>query len=218
MLCLEKNIHIIAQHLPGVLNCRLRIQNDDRPDRLGVESSHIQTNQLTLQSIGSGPFCHQTHYTAPSLFQLAARSPYASAKDAFLQDWSLGKGYANSSWCLIDEVLSQVQIQRVQLVLIAPVWKSQPWYTVVLKMLISHPWLILEDYHRSIYHEEEMLIPQLAAWHISGIDTQVRTFRMRLLPSCSSHGGQKPTGLTTHSLGDGLAGVIEGVQIPFRVL
>ena len=142
MLCLEKNIHIIAQHLPGVLNCRLRIQNDDRPDRLGVESSHIQTNQLTLQSIGSGPFCHQTHYTAPSLFQLAARSLCLSNRciSTGLVSW---KGYANPPWCLIGEVLSQVQTQRVQLVLIVPVWKSQPWYPVVLKMLISHPRLIL---------------------------------------------------------------------------
>lgn len=57
-----------------------------------------------------------------------------------------------------------------------------------------------------------MLIPQLAAWHISGIDTQARTIRKRLLPSCSSHGGQKPTGLMTHSLGGGLVGVIEGFR------
>ena len=55
-------------------NCRLRIENDDRPDRVAVEPSHIRTNQSALWSIGSGPFCLQTHYTAPSLFQLAARS------------------------------------------------------------------------------------------------------------------------------------------------
>ena len=59
-------------------NCRLRIENNDRPDRLTIESSHIQTNQSTLQSIGHGPFCLQTHYTAPSLFQLVARSLYLS--------------------------------------------------------------------------------------------------------------------------------------------
>ena len=59
---------------------------------------------------------------------------------------------------------------------------------------------------------------QFAIWHISGIDTEARTFRKRLPFSCSNHGGQKPTSLTTHSLGGGLAGVIEGVQIPFRAL
>ena len=53
---------------------------------------------------------------------------------------------------------------------------------------------------------------QLTVWHISGIDSEVRTFRKRLLLSCSNHGGQKPTSLTTHSLGGGLTGVIEGVQ------
>ena len=61
-------------------------------------------------------------------------------------------------------------------------------------------------------------MPKLAVWHISGIDTEARTFHKRLPLSCSSHGGQKPTSLTTHSLGGSLAGVIEGVQIPFRAL
>ena len=144
--------------------------------------------------------------------------PYATATDAFLQDWYFGKGYANPPWSPITRVLSQAQFQQVQLMLTAPVWKSQPWYPAVLKMLISNPRLILEDYLKGTDHEKEILMPQLAIWHISGIDTEARTFCKSLPLSCSNHGGQKPTSFTTHPLGGGLAGVIEGVQIPFRAL
>lgn len=39
-------------------------------------------------------------------------NPFASAADAFLQDWSHQKGFANPPWGLIGRVLSQVQAQQ----------------------------------------------------------------------------------------------------------
>ena len=69
-------------------NCRLQLENNDRPYRLAVEPCHIQSNQ----SIESGPFYLQNHWT----------DLYATATDAFLQDWSLWKGYAISPWCSIS--------------------------------------------------------------------------------------------------------------------
>ena len=47
--------------------------------------------------------------------------PYAVATDAFLQDWSKANGFANPSWALIARVLAQVQTQKTQMVLEAPV-------------------------------------------------------------------------------------------------
>ena len=64
--------------------------------------------------------------------------PYAAvATDVFLQDWSQTKGYANPSWSLIGRVLSKVQMERAQIVLVAPVWKTQPWYPLLLQMCSS---------------------------------------------------------------------------------
>ena len=42
-------------------------------------------------------------------------------------------------WCLIGRVLSQVMDQKAQVVLVAPVWKGQPWYPVLLNMLWECP-------------------------------------------------------------------------------
>ena len=69
--------------------------------------------------------------------------PYALAADAFLQEWTAMKGYANPPWNLVGQVLAQVQSQQVQVVLVAPVWKAQPWFPTLLNMLIDHPRLII---------------------------------------------------------------------------
>ena len=70
--------------------------------------------------------------------------PDPEALDAFSKDWTTlqGRGYANPPWSLVGRVLNRVQQQKVTLVLIAPVWKSQPWYPTLLELL--------PDYHSAI--------------------------------------------------------------------
>uniref|UniRef100_A0A1X7VHA5 Uncharacterized protein n=1 Tax=Amphimedon queenslandica TaxID=400682 RepID=A0A1X7VHA5_AMPQE len=66
--------------------------------------------------------------------------PLAEATDAFLQDWGPVKGYANLPWNLKGRVLAKVEFQRVELViLMAPIWPSQPWYPRLLSLLVSSP-------------------------------------------------------------------------------
>ena len=55
------------------------------------------------------------------------------------------RGYANPPWNLVGRTSSQIQTQQVDVVLIAPVWKSQPWYPTLLLMLIDFPRLITID-------------------------------------------------------------------------
>ena len=52
--------------------------------------------------------------------------PLAEATDAFLQDWSQFLGFANPPWCLLGRVLAQVHSQQARVILVVPVWKSQP--------------------------------------------------------------------------------------------
>ena len=61
------------------------------------------------------------------------------ATDAFLQYWRQVKGYTNSPWNLVGRVPSKVKSKKVQLVLIAPVWPSQPWYPRLLSPLVAQP-------------------------------------------------------------------------------
>ena len=185
MWCLERNIQIVAQHLPGVLN-----QIGDSESRTMIDRTDWQLNPAIFrqinQPIGSGTFCLQTHCTAPSLFQLAARSLCHSkiCISTGLVPWeglSQPPLVSNRSGSISSPEPASTTGAN------SPMWKSQPWYPVVLKMLISHPHFILEDYLKGTDHEEEMLMPQLVIWHILGIDTEARTFHKRLPLSCSSH-------------------------------
>ena len=125
--------------------------------------------------------------------------PYAVATDAFLQDWSQIKGYANPPWSLIGRVLSKVQMDKARIVLVAPVWKTQPWYPPLLQMLLAIPRLINHD-QIMLNRDPEDLVPQLAAWHISGRDTETKSFRRKLPHSCSGPGGLYKTNKSYDSL------------------
>jgi hypothetical protein len=145
--------------------------------------------------------------------------PYAEATDAFLQDWSIEKGFANPPWNLISRVLTKTQSQGTGIILVAPVWKAQPWYPLLLSMLVDWPRLLPKQSMRvETLSQSAMVEPQLAVWSISGRDSVVRDFRTRLVNSSSSHGEQRLTSLTTHSSGDGIAGAVDGIQIPFQDL
>ena len=69
MWFLEKNIHITAVHLPGIINTK---------DRLEAEPLDIPEDQQSLRSTRSGLVCFQTICPVPTLLQLAARSIYTS--------------------------------------------------------------------------------------------------------------------------------------------
>ena len=156
MWCLERNIHIITQHLPGVLN-----QIADYKSRTMIDCTDWQLNPAIFRQVNQlfNPLevdLFASRFTTQLQVYFSWQSVHMPRQQ---MHWSFGEGYANPPWCLIVRVLSQVQTQRVQLVLIATVRKSQPWYLVVLKMLISHPQLILEDYLKGTDHEKEMLMP-----------------------------------------------------------
>ena len=116
--------------------------------------------------------------------------------------------YTNPPWNLIGITLAQVQTHQARLVFVAPVWKVQPWYHQLIlihkeTMLNLSPTITLPNH------------PQLAAWDISGINTEDITFLKKLQISCSNHGDKKLTGPMIRSFQNVLAGVLNGVQILF---
>ena len=57
------------------------------------------------------------------------------ATDAFLQEWRGEKAFANPPWNLVGCVLMKVDEQVAVLVLVSPLWPSQPWYPKMLSLL-----------------------------------------------------------------------------------
>ena len=70
----------------------------------------------------------------------------------------------------------------VTLVLVAPVWKNQPWYPILLEMLVDFPILLPHTEELIIpIHPEGVpaVLPQLAVWLISGNATKTKKILKR---------------------------------------
>ena len=219
---LERDITITAQHIPGVFNGIA-----DTESRLERDRSDWMLSPEVFQKINQalGPlevdlFASRLTHQLPRFFSWRP-DPLAEAVDAFQQDWSEVKGFANPPWCLIGHVLNKIRSQEAQVVLVAPVWKSQAWYPVVLEMLMDYPRLIPPQEGLLRRGEERRvteIIPQLAVWPVSGKDIETVAFLRKLQSSCWPPGGQSPPSPMSPCLENGPAGVLKGVVIPFQAL
>ena len=135
-------------------------REDEHHSRQGVQVlvRQIRMEALTENQCSLGPLltdlfasCLSTQLTTfvswrPGLLAIAA--------DAFTLDWhSLPqKLYANPPWNLIGRVLSYIILQEMEeVILVAPVWKAQPWYLLLLHRLVKISLLI--------HHSPEVIQP-----------------------------------------------------------
>ena len=68
--------------------------------------------------------------------------PGAVATDAFNVKWDFHLAYLFPPFCMIKRCLKKIQQDQSNCVLITPVWKSRPWYPVILSLLVGQPWLL----------------------------------------------------------------------------
>lgn len=184
------------------------VESDERSLRLDAQPADFPPSPRTFPLPGNRSVCN----TIDTRFFSWRPEPLAEATDAFLQDWSLVKGYANPPWNLIGRALAKVESQGADLILIAPIWLSQPWYPRLLSLLVAKPLKI--DPQRVVITEDQLdLTPPLAVWPISGNTTKVKNFQMKLQTSSYCHGDRRPHSPMTHLVRSGLAGALRGSAI-----
>ena len=217
--CMDRNITLKAVHLAGKLNVTTDEESrvmKDRTDWMLCPKIFHKINRklgpLQVDLFASRLTTQLPHYAS------WRPDPEAMACDAFSLDWSQMKGYANPPWNLIGKVLSQVRSQQTSLVIVTPLWKSQPWYPVLLGMTTEIP-LLLPEKTDLIQPTQRVnqpdIIPRLVVWTISGKDTETNAFQERLRNSSWHHGDQSHPNHMTHCSQSGQAGVTNGVPIPF---
>ena len=219
--CTERNILIQAQHLPGSMNSIADLESRAHPDR-----SDWKLAPTIFQKIHHllGPLSMDLFASQLPLYVSWKPYPLAMGTDAFSMDWSNlpGEIYANPPWGLISRVLSRARSQKVQeMVLVAPVWKAQAWYPLLLQMLVREPLIIPQSQEiiQSVCQNRlPDIIPQLAVWIISGVDVRATAFRSQLQTSCYPPGEKNQQSHTTHRLESELTGVMNETKIPFLVL
>ena len=186
MWCLERNITVKAQYLPGVENVRADMESRIMPDRSDwmLNRQIFQRIQNRMGPVGIDLFASRLTFQLPRYFSWRP-DPMALATDALLQEWEGLKAYANPPWNLVGRTLGKAQREKVELILlIAPVWPTQPWYPNLLDLLVDYPRLIPQWENALLGTAESAIpeiIPQLAVWPISNRDTRKKAFQQELV-------------------------------------
>lgn len=218
---MERNIFLRAEHLPGVRNVIADKESRTVRDRCDwmIHPRVFAQIQQVMGPLEVDMFASRLTHQLPRFFSWRP-DPLAEATDAFAQSWKEFRGYANPPWCLLLTTLSKIREEEAQVLLIAPVWKTQPWYPLVLEMLVDFPRLLPREEGLVISPTQEKFImpagvPQLAAWPLLGRNADQKAFQKRLLDCSGHHGGEKHRLIMNHSSRGGVAGATREIEIPF---
>jgi len=141
----------------------------------------------------------------------------AEATDAFTQNWTQLWGFAYPSWCLILPTLAKIQWEKAKIVLVAPLWRSQPCYPLLLQLLSGIPLMIPTQENMVISPTQQEFImpsgvPQLVVWPLSGVPADQRAFQQTLHDFWKHHGEARQNSPMNPSSNDGIVGVKNGLR------
>ena len=175
---------------------------------------NLPKNQQTLWATGSGPICVQTHQSVPPLLQLAARSICGGNRHippGLEDNQRLCQPTMESDpQCANENTNAGSRCNPGNSCL-----EDTAWYPLLLLLVVDWPRLLPKLTPNIV---SVPIMPQLAMWSISGRALTVKAFRDKLQSLSSTLGDQKLADHMTHYSGDGIAGVLNGVQIPFQDL
>ncbi|XP_056429491.1 uncharacterized protein LOC130368972 [Hyla sarda] len=225
LFCLQKNIVLVAEYLPGVSNSVA-----DWNSRYLRDSGDWTLHPSVFQLIWDlwGPldldlFASRLNRKLPC-FSSWKPDPEALAMDAFLQTWPQGTLYAFPPFAMIPKVLWQAGSQGSTLVVVTPWWPTQSWFPQVLGMTIDCPRIcpvftsLLQDPRKEAHPLVLSGQLQLVAWLISGCQDLTTAFHSQLGTSCEMLGLQVPGQLIDLPGDYGFIGAHNGKWIPFKPL
>ena len=123
---------------------------------------------------------------------------------------------------LILVVLNKVILDNADLVLVAPIWQAQPWWPILLTLLVSNPVLLLHSPHLIQDPSDPSRVhPMFPHLHLTVCGISSSTIKQKAfldrLPNCSSQQLGLPPKRPTNQYGPaGVAGVLKGKLILFQ--
>ena len=139
--CLEQDIVIRVRHIPGKFNILAdRLSRLDKP--IKTEWSLDQTVVNSVFQMLNFPnvdlFATRFNHRLP-LYVSPVQDYKALAIDALSMDWNHLHAYAFPPFILIPAVLEKIRQHQCRIVLIAPFWPQQQWFSELLLLLVSAP-------------------------------------------------------------------------------
>ncbi|KAK3099298.1 hypothetical protein FSP39_002298 [Pinctada imbricata] len=141
---LSKNINISAVHIAGLTNIRA-----DHASRHWEDPSDWALRKDLFRELLRifGPFeidlfANRLNRQLP-VYCSWKPDPEAVGTDAFTMDWTqMKRPYLFPPFCLIGKCLAKARMQMTTMLIVTPVWQSQPWYPTILRMCIASPILL----------------------------------------------------------------------------
>lgn len=118
--------------------------------------------------------------------------PEAFHTNAFTLSWTEGLHYAYPPFSIIGRVLKKIQEDKATLLVILPLWPTQPWFPRALQLLVEEP-VLLPPHCVRLPQDPTLVHPlsnklRLAAMVLSGNHLKIREFRRRLQAFCLNPG------------------------------
>ena len=137
--CQCEDIWLTISHIPGVDNV-----DADRESRKEYCDSNWKLNPELFQA--ACEFCE----FSPDIDCFANRlntqlsdyvsfkpDPFAKYIDAFTLNWTWFKPYIFPPFSVLGQVLRKIRDDKADVLLIAPVWPTKPWYNTFLDLLVG---------------------------------------------------------------------------------
>lgn len=192
--CLERNIWLSAQYIPGVDN------------HLADYSSRVfnLSAEWKLKSEVFDKLCNHFYYPDVDLFVSPDNCrldnfvslmfhPDAWNIDTFSFSWNGLIPYFFPPFNLIGRIVTKIKEESVsKAIIVFPLWRTQPWFSLLISCLVSIPVRLPRhaDLLTTRWEERHPMGRklQLAAGIISGIDCKVWEFQETLEELSSLHG------------------------------
>jgi len=220
MWAIHKKVWLSIEHLPGDLNFYA-----DFESRNPNERTEWSLNPEVFQQISN-------IFGDPDIDLFAARSnfkverfcswrpePGAFYVNAFALQWHKFYFYCFPPFSLIARCLQKIQREEAEGIILVPLWTTQGWFSVLLKMLIADP--IMLPRRRDLLtlpHKPQQVHPmhpklQILACKLSGKDYKIKEYHKGLPTSSCSHGAMEPRNSTNPMSNAGTRFVVKGVVI-----
>ena len=224
--CLQRRIYLSAIHIPGIVN-----KTPDGLSRQKLESTEWMLDSSVFRQIVAvyqqpqvDLFASHLNHQLPNYFSWVP-DPQAMGTDAFSIPWKFNLCYLFPPFPLIQKCIQKIKRDQTDALLITPVWKSRPWYPLLLEMLMDLPELL--PLHAKLLHlpmfpsQVHPLIEKkinLAVWPVLGNPSKSEGFLKGCPKYCFPPGDPVQRNITNQHGNHLIAGVLENRKIRFLAL
>ena len=220
---IEKKIHLSAEHLPGTKNVIA-----DKASRIFDQNTEWELDQNVFNNIEDKFGVAEIDLFASRInkkyLQYASwkPDPFSMIVDAFSANWSCLKFYAFPPFSMVLTCVQKIRAEQATGVLVVPLWVTQPWFPIVMRMLIQPPIVspldsLFLSFQKGTKHQQHKNLRMMAC-HLSGNITKSRAFHQGPLTSCVPLGDPLPKINIKSILKNGVISVIDRRLIPCYLL